>query len=135
MISHVEVVLSLNLKMTRKYINSIKDYTFSGDVDGDGYDDLIVHYTNSNGKRCLRVYSGNNINVFWNDYNTTTTNSHNELIYPCSIYSCDVNCDGRCDIIVKWKDGNNARFYVYKGKINSTFTSAQSTSTSSKFYN
>ena len=96
---------------------------------------MIIHYVNSSSKRCLRVYKGNSSNVFYYDSNTTTTNLHNEVTYPCSIYSCDVDNDGRCDVIVKWKDGTNARFYVYKGNINSTFTSAQSTSTTVSFYN
>ena len=120
---------------TTNFNYSPNDYIFSGDVSGNGYDDVIVHYVNSSGKRCFRVYKGNSINAFYNNTNTTTTNIHNELTYPCSIYSSDIDNDGKCDIIVKWKDNNYNRFYVYKGKSDSTFTSAYSTTTTTNFYN
>ena len=111
-----------------------KETYFLGDINGDGYDDLIVHYKNSNGKRCMRVHGGDSNGEFSSSIRTITTNNHNEITYPCSIYISDINNDGKNDMIVKWKDGNNCRLYVYKGKIDYTFNPAVSTSTNASFY-
>ena len=117
------------------YGYSLRDYAFSGDVNGDNYDDIIIHFVNSNGKRSLRVFGGNYALPFEYDYLTTTTNYHNEQVYPCSIYSCDVNNDGKCDIIVKWKNNDKCTFYVYKGKSDYTFESAVGSNSTAYFYN
>lgn len=107
---------------------------FLADVNGDGKDDLIIHYANSNKKRTFDVFKGDSNGNFESSVTTTTSNTHDIFIFPSSLYLSDIDNNGRKDFIVKWKNGDNCVFYVYRGKNDLTFEFCSSRSTSSKFY-
>lgn len=107
---------------------------FLGDINGDGNDDLIIHYANANKKRTFDIFKGDVNGNFESSITTTTSNTHDISIFPTSLYLSDINNDGRKDFIVKWKNGDNCVFYVYKGKSNLTFEFCSSRSVSTKFY-
>lgn len=107
---------------------------FVGDVNGDGLSDLIIHYSNSNDKRTFDVFKGNSNGQFEASITTTTSNTHDLYVYPTSLYISDINNDNKIDFIVKWKNGNNCKIYVYKGNSNYKFSSCLSTSTSIEYY-
>lgn len=101
-----------------------RDPVFVGDVNGDGRDDLIVHWTSSAGKRQLLVYTANSNGTFNSGVNFATTNNNNPLLYSGRFFVADVDGDGREDFIVKWRNGDNIAFLTYKGTSTGTFSAA-----------
>lgn len=95
---------------------------------------MIIHYANANKKRTFDIFKGDVNGNFESSITTTTSNTHDISIFPTSLYLSDINNDGRKDFIVKWKNGDNCVFYVYKGKSNLTFEFCSSRSVSTKFY-
>lgn len=157
---------------------------FIADQNGDGYDDVVVHFANNNGKRCTIVYKGKSASPYVNNtpayalsstnnfvdedpvliadvngdgrddmiviyaisgkrriliytakanekYNTGTVMSSTQplsnVYFPCFNYIADVNGDGRDDLVVKLKNGNNVKFLTYLGTSSGTFNEAVET--------
>ena len=157
---------------------------FIADQNGDGYDDVVVHFANNNGKRCTIVYKGISASPYVNNttayalsstnnfvdedpvliadvngdgrddmiviyaisgkrriliytakanekYNTGTVMSSTQplsnVYFPCFNYIADVNGDGRDDLVVKLKNGNNVKFLTYLGTSSGTFNEAVET--------
>ena len=109
------------LASTNRYISS--DPVFTGDVNGDGRNDMIVHWTSSTGYRHLLTYIANSNTIYNAGVDFTTNNVSNPSIYAGTYLVGDVDGDGRDDFIVKWKGGNNdsVRFLVYRGLSTGTF--------------
>jgi len=80
------------------------------------------------------VHNGNASGIYETSIRTITMNSHNSLLYPCLMYMTDIDNDGCSDFIVKWKNGNQSTIYIYRGNLNSTFSSYISKTLNSNFY-
>ncbi len=87
---------------------------FLKDVNGDGKDDVIVHYA-SGEKRQLMVYTAKGDGSFYAGVLLSSVRTHSDE-YPCSLFSDDVTGDGKADFIVHWRNGSGKRcIMVYKG--------------------
>lgn len=90
---------------------------YTGDFNGDGCADLVVHQTTDDGKRQLCIYIGNTIGTFNAGVNLTSTRGHNPADYPTKNFVTDVDGDGKDDFVVHWKNHSSDRSnLVYKGK-------------------
>ncbi|MBR6676811.1 MAG: VCBS repeat-containing protein, partial [Clostridia bacterium] len=97
---------------------------YVGDVNGDGREDMIVHWS-SEGKRQLWVYPANADGTYSSGSNTATVNAYNPALYADEYFVEDVNGDGREDFIVKWKNTDGrVSFVTYLGTTSGTFTAA-----------
>ena len=101
-----------------------RDPVFIGDVNGDGRDDMIVHWTTSTERRQLLVYTANSNGTYNAGVNFSTTNANNHRVYSGRFFVADVDGDGRDDFIVKWRNGENIAFLTYKGTSIGTFSDA-----------
>lgn len=97
---------------------------------------LLIHYPNSNNKRCMNTYTSTCNCSFNHGIIYTSLNTQNQRLYPTSLYVGDIDGDDKSDLVAKWKNSNNNNFniYVYRGKDNASFRSATSKSTSLQFY-
>ncbi|MBK8983713.1 MAG: FG-GAP repeat protein [Ignavibacteria bacterium] len=97
--------------------NSVSD---AGDVNGDGYSDIIIgaYYTNSNRGEAYIYYGGSILN---NDIDVQLTGGISEFDYfGCSVSGAgDINGDGFSDVIVGayGYSGQRGRAYVYYGSL------------------
>ena len=111
------------LTSTNNYIE--EDPVFVGDVNGDGYSDMIVHWrNNSTLKRQLLIYKANANGTYNAGVNYATSNTDDPLQFAGNYFVADVNGDGKDDFIVKWQYENNIRFLTYQGTSNGTFSAA-----------
>ncbi len=107
------------LESTNNYIES--DPVFTGDVNGDGRADMIIHWVNE-GKRQLLVYTANSDGTYNTGINYSSTFNHDPINWPCSLYVATVNSDNRADFIVKWNDNYKNAFITYLGTSNGSFS-------------
>lgn len=93
---------------------------FVNDVNGDGKDDLIVHWKNASGKRNNLVYKGGSSGLMTEAVATAATS--NDYIPGDPIFVGDINGDGYGDMLVQWANANGQRnFLIYKGKSDATY--------------
>ena len=106
-----------------------------GDVNGDGRDDVIIHWTNSSEKRVLLTLISSGSGYFpTTGVNFVSTNVNDPYRWPASFFVADVNNDGKDDFIVQWCTSSKLRTtYTYLGKASSSggYFSAAVSSTSS----
>ena len=90
-----------------------------GDVNGDGYSDMIVHWTNSVNRRQLRVYLANSSATYSEGVNLSTNDIHDPSIYAERFYVADVNGDGKKDFILKYRNESTGEvnFKTYVGSV------------------
>ena len=102
------------LTSTNTYVDS--DKVYSGDFDGNGCSDIMVMWASS-GYRQLLTYKGNTTGLYSSGINQSTSNGHNNLIWPSHTYIGDFNGDGADDVLVKWKDqiDDTVNIHVYLG--------------------
>lgn len=119
---------------TNRYISS--DPIYIGDVNGDGCDDVIVHWTDPT-IRYLMVYAGDTTGIFQLGTNLNTGNVHGG-IYSSKMIVGDMNGDGRSDFVVEWSSDNDffktENIFVYRGTTAATFLTRVHTVTAAKFY-
>ena len=97
------------------------DPAFAGDFNGDGYTDVLIHWS-SGGYRQLLVYISKGDGTFYEGVNLASTRAHNARLYPCSFHIGDVNGDGKDDFIVHWRSTSGYRCaLVYKGSSSSPY--------------
>lgn len=97
------------------------DPAFAGDFNGDGYTDVLIHWS-SGGYRQLLVYISKGDGTFYEGVNLASTRAHNAQLYPCSFHIGDVNGDGKDDFIVHWRSTSGYRCaLVYKGSSSSPY--------------
>lgn len=103
------------------YVES--DPVFVSDVNGDGRDDMIVHWA-LNGYRQFLIYIANSDGTYQPAIRQSTSNQHNPAVFAGVCFIADVNGDGRDDLIVKWKNGSNVQFLTYLGTPSGSFSAA-----------
>ena len=116
------------LASSNDYINT--DPVFVGDINGDGRDDMIVHWATSSKKRQLLVYTANANGTLNAGVNLSTSNTHDPAVYSGAFFIADVDGDGNDDFIVKWRNGDNIAFLTYRGTSSGTFSAAVRTNLS-----
>ncbi len=93
---------------------------FVNDVNGDGKDDLVVHWKNANGKRNNLVYRGSSSGLTTEAVATAATS--NDYVPGDQIFVGDINGDGYGDMLVQWANTYNQRnLLVYKGTSGATY--------------
>ncbi len=109
---------------------SVKVYAYSdpifvGDVNGDGYDDVVLHWV-SGGQRQLMLFPGTVTGAFGLNTDHKGFNSAIGLVYnlttnPSQSFLRDVNSDGCADFVCCMKTNAGSQgFWVYKGIANGT---------------
>lgn len=121
---------------TRAFIES--DPVFMDDVNGDGIDDLVVHWA-AESKRQLLTYTSSGSGTFNTPVNLSTANTHDASLYPSKLMLGDATGDGKADFVVMWKNADGKRCILqYKGTTNSagnaTFTTGSHLLTSTRAY-
>ncbi len=89
----------------------------SGDVTGDGLDDLVVS-GNFNGKRKISVFPGQSTGGFGQAVHTF---SQATFVYNDTMYIGDVNGDGKDDLVVLFAQNLRRSMAVYTAKGDGTF--------------
>lgn len=97
------------------------DLVYSGDFNGDGLTDIVVHWSYNN-KRQLLTYISKGDGTFYEGANLDSVRLHNQNSYPCTLHVGDVNGDGKDDFIVRYRsDGGSNCMLVYKGVATSPY--------------
>ena len=112
------------------------DPIYTGDVNGDGCADVIVHWTSS-GIRQLLVYTGTSSGNFNSGVNLNTGSQHTSD-YTSRMLVGDINGDSRSDFIVEWTAESDyfktESIYVYRGTAGGSFLGRIHTVTAVKYY-
>ena len=100
----------------------MQDSAYSGDFNGDDRIDILIHWSNNDGKRQLLIYLGNIDGTFSEGVNWNSTRYHDPVAYPYSAFVADINGDGKDDFIIHYRHDNGKRYsIVYKGSSTSPY--------------
>lgn len=124
--SEGENLSSIRLHMPESYPGKF----FVTDVNGDGKDDFVVHWRNSNKRRSTLVYYGTSLSPYLVDATTDALTSTNSYVISDPVFVGDVNGDGRSDMIVQWSLNGYYQFLIYTANANGTYNAAVRLSTS-----
>lgn len=91
------------------YGDSVTNIIADGDINGDGFDDLIILQRIDDDEEYFDIYLGNDINDFEIDYLISNTISNRRIIYS------DINNDNFSDIIISAGGGYYMEVSVYYG--------------------
>ena len=108
----------------------IEPKTFTGDVDGDGFDDIIFVRNTSNGYSNvygLFVLKGNSSSTFSSTSISTITTI--PFSYFEDVFIGDFNGDNMIDILIQSNSGAYRLLWIYTGKTDGTFNSSYLSST------
>ena len=106
---------------------------FVDDVNGDGKDDFIVHFSNDDGNRCALVYKGQSASPYFSDATTNALTSTNEYRPNDPVFVGDFNGDGYADMLVQWANSSEKRqLLIYTGRADGTFNAGVNLSSSRK---
>lgn len=108
----------------------IEPKTFIGDVDGDGFDDMIFVRNTSNGYINLYglfVLKGSSNSMFSSTPISTITSI--PFSYFEDVFIGDFNGDNRKDILIQSNSGSYRSLWIYTGKADGTFNSSNLIST------
>ena len=96
---------------------------FISDVNGDGKDDLVVHWRSTDGKRNNLVYKGSSSGLKTEAVAMSdSTNSYDAFD---EMFVGDINGDGYDDLLVQHADSNGKRnLLVYKGTSGGSYSTA-----------
>ena len=115
---------------TNNHSDAYDSSFYTGDFNGDGCDDFLVHWSSVNSPtRHLLLYRGTTYGTFLTGVSTDTGFSH---IKSDPVLIGDVNDDDIDDVIVEYNNGEYRAFNVYAGTSTGTFSSAVTTSTVNK---
>ena len=104
-----------------------------GDQNGDGKDDLIIHYKDSYGYRAAIVYKGKNTGSYFDDATFISLSSYNNYISTDLVYSGDFTGDGCCDMLVEWNSSGYRSLLTYRGRTNGYYYSGVNQDTSNGY--
>lgn len=102
---------------------------FVTDVNGDGKDDFVLHYKDSNNRRSALVYYGTSEMPYLNDAIDALI-STNSYVESDPVFVGDINGDGRSDMIVQWSLNGYYQFLIYTANANGSYNAAVRLSTS-----
>lgn len=101
------------LSSIRAYVGT--DLVYTGDFNGDGRTDQMVHYA-INGIRNMLVYFANASGNYNEAVQISTTQQQNLTNYPCTVHIMDTDGDGKDDFAVRYRTTEKRTgFHVYKG--------------------
>ncbi|AKU99235.1 hypothetical protein AKJ09_05899 [Labilithrix luteola] len=92
----------------------------AGDVDGDGYADILVGDPSANqGYGLAFVFYGSETGL--KDNPTTLNPKTTDVRFGCSVAAGDINGDGLPDLVVGAERTSTGRVYIYRGQAGGTF--------------
>jgi hypothetical protein len=104
---------------------------YMADATGDGKQDFIVHWCDSNNKRNIMVYKGVSLNgtaQFEEGYYALSSTRAYVEEHP--VYVGDMNGDGRADMMVHWGLNGYRQVLIYYAAANGTYNEGVNTATS-----
>lgn len=102
---------------------------YVADQNGDGRDDVIVHFANATGKRCTQVYRGSTTSPYVNNTTSYALSSTNNFVNEDPVLVADVNGDGRDDMFVVYEVSGKRRILTYVSNADGTYSSGTAITT------